>query len=48
MHLPETQRSFFLNHPSDLIDVRAQFWKPDELDKTKADEDFELRAEYLK
>ncbi|KAF4827352.1 Kanamycin B dioxygenase [Colletotrichum tropicale] len=48
MHLPETQRCFFLNHPSDFIDVRAQFWKPDELDKTKADEDFELRAEYLK
>ncbi|KAJ3961281.1 hypothetical protein N0V92_002008 [Colletotrichum tropicale] len=48
MHLPETQRSFFLDHPGDLVDIRAQFWKPDELEKTKADEDFELRAEYLK
>ncbi|KAF9872746.1 hypothetical protein CkaCkLH20_09609 [Colletotrichum karsti] len=46
LHLPETQRSFFLNYLSDIVDVRAQFWKPDEMEKTKADEDFELRAEY--
>ncbi|TDZ17293.1 Kanamycin B dioxygenase [Colletotrichum orbiculare MAFF 240422] len=48
MHLPETQRAFFLSGTSDFVDVRAQFWKPEELASSKADEDFELRAEYAK
>ncbi|TEA14407.1 Kanamycin B dioxygenase [Colletotrichum sidae] len=48
MHLPETQRAFFFSGPSDFVDVRAQFWKPEELASSKADEDFELRAEYAK
>ncbi|KAI1319314.1 phytanoyl-dioxygenase family protein [Xylariaceae sp. FL0255] len=47
VHLPSSQREFFLGNANDMVNVRAQWYSEDELVKTTADTEFYTRPVYL-
>jgi hypothetical protein len=47
VHLPFSQREFFLSNARELVDVRAQWYSKEELSKTNADTAFYSRPAYL-
>lgn len=47
VHLPFSQREFFLGNARELVDVRAQWYSEEELSKTNEDTAFYTRPVYL-
>lgn len=47
VHLPFTQRQFFLENTSESVEVRVQWYSDEELAKTNEDTVFYTRAAYL-
>ncbi|KAJ9156200.1 Phytanoyl-dioxygenase family protein [Pleurostoma richardsiae] len=47
VHLPASQKEFFLSHAQDKVEVRANFYEDKEFEVLKADTYFDLRPTYL-